>query len=294
MWLQLLPSTLLPPPLSLRNRSLLYHVPQSARQVRRRLHVAKAPSDDSPIISGTIPKYGKGMAVQQYAEVRRTFTPTDVIQFGHLVGDSNPLHSSIVLSDHGEIDNNNDTIPHLFNNDTELVNILRQAGLIQFVDNPFSSDMDIPKSSRPLVHGMLASSLFSCIFGTLIPGSIYRSQNLTFHSPIFANDHVIGRVLVTKVRPLRGGSPSIATHATEIPEREEQSKQGGLLVICDTTVLRNEEYSSHPHHNTISKDRRLCIQGHAHVWLPTGTTAEEEATNAGTAVQELATRCFDE
>ena len=159
-------------------------------------------------IEGTIPKDGKGIAVNQYAQVQRKFTNMDVTQFANLVGDHNPLHSS-------------------FSGDLLQQDLLQKAGLIQWDG----------KNTKPLVHGMLASSLFSCIFGTLIPGSVYRSQVLQFMHPIFADDCVIGRVQVIKVRP--------------VPSR------GGLFVVCDTSVVKEDDV--------------VCIKGQAHVWLPAGT-----------------------
>jgi acyl dehydratase len=195
------------------------------------------PKPSRPIVTGTIPPHGKGVAVNQYAEVRRTFTAADVIQFSHLVGDFNPLHSSTVPSDNAHI-----PLPMFVN-----------SGFIQR-DATAGSDSDTTATSmKPLVHGMLSSSLFSCIFGTLIPGSIYRSQVLHFRHPIFAQDAVMGRVQVTNVRPISGRS------------------KGGLLVICDTTVVvldPADEGQDNP-----QKRGKLCIEGHAHVWLPAGTLA---------------------
>ena len=77
----------------------------------------------------------------------------------------------------------------------------------------------------------------------------------------------------------------MAAHATGMPAHETQPvpPQRGLLVICDTTVFRDEEHNLHHQHHpddhATSKGRQLCIQGHAHVWIPTGTMAEDEATH---------------
>jgi acyl dehydratase len=195
------------------------------------------PKATLPIVSGTIPRHGKGVAVNQYAEVRRTFTAADVIQFSHLVGDYNPLHSSAVPLDS----------PHF------PLQILVDSGVIQRDATSVDESDAKATTMKPLVHGMLSSSLFSCIFGTLIPGSIYRSQVLHFRQPIFAQDSVVGRVQVTSVRPISNRS------------------KGGLLVVCDTTVFVLD--AADEHQDNPQKRGKLCIEGHAHVWLPTGTLA---------------------
>jgi acyl dehydratase len=161
-------------------------------------------TDSIPVITGTLPVGGKGVAVGQHAEVRRTFTVEQVGQFGKLIGDENPLHSPQTC------------FPESFQ-------VLETAGIITWENN----------KSKVLVHGMMAGSLFSCIFGTLIPGSVYRSQQLAFRLPIFCNQVVTGQVVVTRVRTWREG----------------------VVLTCDTKVVCQE---------------RECITGQASVWLPNG------------------------
>ena len=136
--------------------------------------------------------------------MQRVFTAEEVAQYGKLVGDENLLHSPQT------------EFPSSFD-------ALARAGLIRWQGN----------QSEALVHGMLVGSLFSCIFGTLIPGSVYRSQQLSFRAPVFANETVIARVELTKVRSWREG----------------------VVVTCDTRVTCKG---------------RECITGEASVWLPDG------------------------
>jgi 3-hydroxybutyryl-CoA dehydratase len=188
-------------------------------------------------VSGTIPRHGHGMALNQYAEVRRVFTQEEVHEFGKLIGDLNPLHSSSSniswdpLEKHGMF-----TVSERDKEEEE-------EGEEEEANN--SSNQ-----RKPLVHGILAGSVFSCIFGTLIPGSVYRHQALNFHQPIFVNDLVVGRVQVTKVR--------------SIP------RSRGLLVVCDTTVHVVYDDSELPITETDIAQQRVCIEGSAHVWLPSG------------------------
>jgi acyl dehydratase len=88
-----------------------------------------------------------------------------------------------------------------------------------------------------MVHGMLTSSLFSSIFGTLIPGSVYRSQTLLFHSPIYCNESVLGKITVTSVM---------------------DRKRLGVLVKCHTTIEKQFDESK----------KILCVSGNAEVLLP--------------------------
>jgi len=121
------------------------------------------------------------------------------------------------------------------------------------------------QQDKIIVHGMLTSSLFSAIFGTLIPGSIYRSQKLSFRSPVYCYDSIVGRIDVKRVRNLR--------------------RLGGVLVTCDTRVLR---ISPHDSCDGEGQDRGVrggidlegdagqdsqenmeeCVIGEAEVWLP--------------------------
>eukprot|EP00980_Cylindrotheca_fusiformis_P009745 scaffold2149_cov187-Cylindrotheca_fusiformis.AAC.23 len=104
-----------------------------------------------------------------------------------------------------------------------------QAGLIK-------PEEDKPTSTRPLVHGMLVSSVFSSIFASLVPGCVYVNQTLHFTTPIFADDQIVGRVEIEKIRKWR---------------------KGGVVVQCVTDILSKEE-------------RSQLIRGTANVWLPEG------------------------
>ena len=58
-------------------------------------------------------------------------------------------------------------------------------------DNPIHLDLNYcqqkTKFHAPICHGILVSSLFSTLFGQLIPGSIYLEQNIQFLKPVYVN-----------------------------------------------------------------------------------------------------------
>lgn len=204
--------------------------------------VATEDDNDSSPIHGTIPMHGKGLKMGQYAQVHRTFTQEDVNLFGRLSGDVNPVHfpppPTTTLSQ--TICPTTATAATTSNDDEKL----------------------------PIVHGILLSSLFSNIFGNLIPGAIYRHQSLKFHNAVRVNEDVVGRVVVTKLRQInrkgRGGSG------------------GGVLCVCDTSVIKmgvvaqkfdnttNDSNSNNCNDgsNEEEKEEIVCISGDAQVWLP--------------------------
>lgn len=122
--------------------------------------------------------------------------------------------------------------------------------------NPIHSEQDTNGGpSKIIVHGMLSASVFSSIFGSLIPGSIYRSQTLDFKRPVYANISFSGRVHVIDVKDLRRG----------------------LLVTCRTNVYQRHanDDATISNNSGISKtlplncgDKSVCIEGVAQVWLP--------------------------
>lgn len=61
------------------------------------------------------------------------------------------------------------------------------------IDNDFASRSIFGKR---VVHGILLTSMFSKIFGTIYPGEggIYQSQSATFLKPVFLNEEIIARV----------------------------------------------------------------------------------------------------
>ena len=199
-------------------------------------------NNTSSPIHGTIPMHGKGLKMGQYAQVHRTFTQEDVNLFGRLSGDMNPVHfpppPTTILSQ--TISPTTATATTSSNNDEKL----------------------------PIVHGILLSSLFSNIFGNLIPGAIYRHQSLKFHNAVRVNEDVVGRVVVTKLRQIN---------------RKGRGSGGGVLCVCDTSVIKmgavaqkfdnttNDSNSNNPNDkvsNEEEKEEIVCISGDAQVWLP--------------------------
>lgn len=170
------------------------------------------------IIQGTIPKDGYGVDVGQVAQVERSFTEHDVEQFSNLVGDHNLLHTSF---------------------DWERESTLQPSLWTQYDAGVIQLQPDDGVHTTPLVHGMLVASLFSTIFGTLVPGCVYVNQSLNFSAPVFVNDPVLARIEITKLRRWR---------------------KGGVVAECDTQVLKKK----------VDEDsKKLVIQGVANVWLPT-------------------------
>nr|CCC91908.1 putative maoC-like dehydratase [Trypanosoma congolense IL3000] len=71
--------------------------------------------------------------------------------------------------------------------------------------NPIHVDEAAAKAAgfqSPVVHGMLAGSLFSGLLGSELPGpqSVYMSQTLRFVAPLFVGDEVEARIEVTQFR----------------------------------------------------------------------------------------------
>lgn len=192
---------------------------------------------DNIIIEGTIPSHGVGMQLGQYATLHRSFRQEDVNTFGTLIGDFNPVH-----------------YPARENNDDETSSYSQQQHHSSTAIHRRRSDDD-----KPIVHGMLISSLFSTIFATLVPGCIYRSQSLKFQSPVSVEEQICGRVVVKKLRRINRG----------------RGGRGGVLCMCDTIVTKtaNVQGGNVPENNE-SDDGILCISGEAQVWLPGATIAE--------------------
>ena len=70
--------------------------------------------------------------------------------------------------------------------------------------NPVHLDEKYAANSRykrQIIHGLMATSLFSGLFGTKLPGEgcVYKSQNIRFKRAIYIGDVVIARVGVTHV-----------------------------------------------------------------------------------------------
>jgi acyl dehydratase len=198
------------------------------QQSRRRLFQSGLHLDVQPPlrVTGTIQPGGVGVEVGQYAQVERVFTESEVDAFGCIVSDRNPLHQSWVKDD--------DSTPEIVAN-----HMLTRWEVAE------TSSGEVVKS-KVLVHGMLVSTLFTCILGTLIPGCVYLNQTLEFQRPVYANDAVVGRIAVLSAEPWK--------------------KRPGVRLTCDTTV-----------HSVATN--KVCVRGQAHVFLPASDATTSAASN---------------
>lgn len=99
--------------------------------------------------------------------------------------------------------------------------------------NPIHLDEDFAKTTqfeRPIVHGMLASSLISGLLASKVPGagSIYLGQSLKFLRPIFVGETVTAKVEVISVRE----DKPIAVISTQV-----LSVNGEVAVDGEATVM---------------------------------------------------------
>jgi 3-hydroxybutyryl-CoA dehydratase len=87
--------------------------------------------------------------------------------------------------------------------------LMTEADVISFAGisedfNPIHLDREYAEKSRykaQIIHGMMAASLFSGLFGTKLPGRgcVYKSQNLNFRRAIYVGDEVEAKIEITAV-----------------------------------------------------------------------------------------------
>jgi len=102
-------------------------------------------------------------------------------------------------------------------------------------NNPIHFDEEIARKSifgRPVVHGILTSSLFSAILGRTISGCVYVNQTLKFKRPAYVGEFIRARIEITKL--------------------DRTTK--GLVLTCSTKCFGNDD--------------KILIDGEAQVLLP--------------------------
>jgi acyl dehydratase len=201
-----------------------FFVPPSSTTPRRFFGDNNKNNNWKPKIRGTIPEDGYGVAVGQTAEAERTFSEQDVQAFANIVGDHNLLHKAW---------------------DWEIVSTQQPSLWTNFNEGLIELQAD-GMTTKPMVHGILVASLFSTIFGTLVPGCVYMNQKLDFSSPVFVDDPLVARIEIIKLRRWR---------------------KEGVVVECDTQILRSND--------DIEDDNVLVIKGRANVWLPGGSPKDK-------------------
>ena len=77
-------------------------------------------------------------------------------------------------------------------------------------DNPVHLDAAFAKGTRfgaPIVHGMLAASLWGTLLGASLPGCVYVSQAIAFKAPVFVGETVTACVWRRQRRRRPAGRP---------------------------------------------------------------------------------------
>lgn len=106
--------------------------------------------------------------------LRRTFTAADGVAFGALSGDYNAVHYADRLAQ------------------------LQQTVVAQTTSGPHGRPPQL-RFDRPITHGMVSASLFSGMFGSHLPGSIYLAQNLKFVAPVYYDEEIQATIKVLEI-----------------------------------------------------------------------------------------------
>jgi acyl dehydratase len=182
-----------------------------------------------------------GLRVGQYVELHRKYTQADVNAFCEVSGDYNPVHSSRPVCDDSNVDANTH-------------------------DYHTQHHQQLQPDSRSIVHGVLLTSIFSTIFGTLIPGCMYRSQSFKFYHPVYVDEEVFGHVIVTRLR-------QINNRDSNNDNNNINTNGCGVLCKCDTTIYKKIHPCSINSNEEIVD--MLCIDGEAQVWIPNSTLKDD-------------------
>ena len=98
--------------------------------------------------------------------------------------------------------------------------------------NPIHLDEEFAKETifkKPILHGLLAASIFSKIFGTLHPGTgaIYLKQDLKFIAPMFVDTIYTAKIQVKAI---------IKEKSRAIVETTIENEEGNLTITGEAVI----------------------------------------------------------
>lgn len=99
--------------------------------------------------------------------------------------------------------------------------------------NPIHYDTNYAQNTffkKPIVHGLLVSSLFGGLLGSKLPGrgTIHLSQKIEFKKPVFIDEEVTAIIEIIKIRK---DKPIITFSANCYKENRELAITGEAVVI---------------------------------------------------------------
>lgn len=119
-----------------------------------------------------------------------------------------------------------------------------QADVILFAEvsgdnNPLHLDADFAAKTvfkKPIIHGALASSVFSKIMGTEFPGfgSVYMKQISEYKRPMFVDTEYEAVFTVTEINPAKH-SAEISTEIFDVETGKKTTE--GMAVIMNKEVF---------------------------------------------------------
>lgn len=110
-----------------------------------------------------------------------------------------------------------------------------QFAMLSKDQNPIHLNEDFAKDTifkKPIVHGILVSSLISALIANHLPGpgSIYKSQQLNFIRPVFHSEEVTAKVTITKL--------VIEKRIVELETVVYKNGDEGEVVINGTAIIK--------------------------------------------------------
>ncbi len=105
-------------------------------------------------------------------------------------------------------------------------------------NNPVHMSDEYAEGSRfkkRIAHGLISASFFSALFGTKLPGPgcVYVNQSLKFLRPVYINDTVTARVVLTDIDVVKEDSFLIRF----VKLTEKKLSRGRLKFTCQNKAL---------------------------------------------------------
>ena len=150
---------------------------------------------------------------------------------------SSPFNIKGTLLTHGPILDAYAEVDHIF--DSNSINLFMA---LSGDNNPIHHDSEYCKSTifkKPIVHGILLSSLFPTLFGRTISSSVYISQTLNFKRPVYVGSQVTAKMIVKTIEKKSKGYYLKCNTICYIDKPEIIAIDGEATVLIPIEIYEN-------------------------------------------------------